>query len=124
MMKKQMLHPQEIEVFYLLPALRRQLAMSLKEKGIEQKKIAEWLSLTPAAVSQYISGKRGKEVKLPDSLKKAVEKEINTIKDSVSAYSAIQRLSSTATSSGVLCKIHCSMDSSLPKNCTLCKRGM
>jgi predicted transcriptional regulator len=44
-----------------LPALRKELAKNLVEKfGISQKEAAEKLGLTPAAVCQYLSKKRGR----------------------------------------------------------------
>ena len=50
--------PQSIELHYVLPAVRREIALKLKEKGLGQKEIAKRLSVTEAAVSQYINDKR------------------------------------------------------------------
>ena len=72
-MVKKLLQPQEIEVFYILPALRRELAVSLKSAGKSQKAIAGLLGVTEAAVSQYFSSKRASQVKFSDSLKKAID---------------------------------------------------
>ena len=55
------LQPQEVEVFYLLPTLRKEIAKALKTRGHDQKRIAAMLGVTDAAVSQYISGKRGSD---------------------------------------------------------------
>ena len=53
--------PCEVITWYILPAIRRELATKLvKEHGITQKKTAELLGLTDAAISQYVSKKRGK----------------------------------------------------------------
>ena len=54
--------PQEIEVWYLLPALRREIAMRLKSIGYNQKDIAKIMDITPAAVSQYLHNKRAKKL--------------------------------------------------------------
>ena len=54
------LQPQEIEVFYIIPAIRRHIAMYMKLRGLKQNKIAELLHIDKAAVSQYIKKKRGK----------------------------------------------------------------
>ena len=44
-----------------LPVIRKEIAESMiKDFGLSQKKTAEKLGLTPAAVCQYISRKRGK----------------------------------------------------------------
>ncbi|MBI2110228.1 hypothetical protein HYT51_00405, partial [Candidatus Woesearchaeota archaeon] len=49
-MVNQFLHPQEIEVFYIIPALRRQLAIEMKKNGLKQKRIAELLLIEDATV--------------------------------------------------------------------------
>jgi hypothetical protein len=44
-----------------LPAIRKQIASSMiNDFGLSQKEAAEKLDITPAAVCQYISKKRGK----------------------------------------------------------------
>ena len=46
-------------VWYLLPLIRKELAKSLiKDHGLTQRKAAEKIGITEAAVSQYISKKR------------------------------------------------------------------
>jgi len=52
----------------ILPAISRELALALEREEVPRSRIASALGATPAAVSQYISGKRGGR-KLP---KKAV----------------------------------------------------
>ena len=58
-----LLHPQEIEVLYILPAIRRELTIEMKKIGLEQKKIAEYLCVTEAAVSQYLNSKRASQLR-------------------------------------------------------------
>ena len=49
-----------------LPVIRREIAESMiNEHKLNQKQAAEKLGVTPAAISQYLSGKRGK-VKIID----------------------------------------------------------
>ena len=48
-------------VKYVLPALRASLAKELSKKGFKIREIAEMLGLTQAAVSQYLSSKRGQK---------------------------------------------------------------
>ncbi|MHA2366372.1 MAG: transcriptional regulator [Candidatus Hodarchaeales archaeon] len=53
-------HPVEIEYWYVLPTIRRELTKTLKSMGkLRQKEIAKILGITEAAVSQYIKGTRG-----------------------------------------------------------------
>ena len=53
------LMPQEIEVRYILPALRKELAIELS-KDMKQKEVANILNITQSALSQYHKEKRGK----------------------------------------------------------------
>lgn len=53
--------PCEIATWYILPVIRKELAILLvKNHGMSQKKTASLLGVTDAAVSQYLSKKRGK----------------------------------------------------------------
>jgi predicted transcriptional regulator len=53
--------PCEYIVWYVLPIIRRGIAMSmLKDYGLNQNEIAKKLGISPAAVSQYKCGKRAK----------------------------------------------------------------
>ena len=81
------LMPQEIEVWYLLPALRREIALELINKyKFSQREISEILGITESAVSQYLKSKRANELKFSNSelikIKKCV-KEIFKDKDNV-----------------------------------------
>lgn len=51
-------------VWYLIPAIGAELARELSRRKMPQKEIAKRLGITPAAVSQYMKGSRGCEVKL------------------------------------------------------------
>jgi hypothetical protein len=53
--------PCEVVVWYILPPIRRELTKCMMEDyGLSQKEAAEKLGLSSAAVSQYLSDKRGK----------------------------------------------------------------
>lgn len=73
--------PCELIVWYLLPAIRCDLAVRLKKKGMAQKKIAELFGITPAAVSQYVKSKRGRakfrDKKLDEQIEALAESIIN-----------------------------------------------
>lgn len=52
--------PCEYIVWNILPSIRKELTKSLmKNNGLNQKQVAELLELSSAAVSQYLSNKRG-----------------------------------------------------------------
>lgn len=52
-------HPIELEYWFILPAIRRAVAQTLKEGGLKQKQVAHILGITEAGVSQYLKGSRG-----------------------------------------------------------------
>ena len=56
-----MMMPCESVIWNILPAIRRELTRSLVyDIGIKQRQAAQLIGMTDAAVSQYLSGKRGK----------------------------------------------------------------
>ena len=58
--------PCEFMMWNGLPVIRREIAESMiNDYKLNQKQAAEKLGVTPAAISQYVSGKRGK-VKIID----------------------------------------------------------
>ena len=73
--------PCEIIVWKLLPVLRKELAKEMKELGISQKEIAQRLGVTPAAVSQYITAKRGKDLDLNDEFKAEIKASAKRLAD-------------------------------------------
>jgi len=53
--------PCEYMIWNRIPAIRKELAEALiKQYGLSQREAAEKLGLTPAAICQYLSKKRGK----------------------------------------------------------------
>ncbi|OLS30673.1 MAG: hypothetical protein ThorAB25_08490 [Candidatus Thorarchaeota archaeon AB_25] len=85
--------PQEVEVWYVLPAIRRELAKVMKTKvahrknedgdmvdhKITQKEIARMLGVTEPAITQYLLKKRGRrsrgdQVDIPSPILKEIDK--------------------------------------------------
>jgi hypothetical protein len=65
--------PCEIIVWDVLPVIRKEFAKSLiKDHSLTQRKAAEKLGLTEAAVSRYISDKRGERKKLNIEIMKEI----------------------------------------------------
>ena len=79
-----MLLPQEIEVWYIIPAIRRELTQELLNLGLNQKQIAERLDVTPSAVSQYIKNKRASKIKFDDKIKKEIKQAAKKIAENKS----------------------------------------
>lgn len=71
--------PCEIFVWYLLPGIRQELARSMvKDHKLTQVQVADKLGVTEAAVSQYLSGKRG-DVKMSTEIKGEISKSAGLI---------------------------------------------
>lgn len=86
--------PQEVVVWRLLPAIRKEFVLGLKAKGYAQKDIAKKLNITPAAVSQYLSRKRANtRITLNESSRKEIRASIEIIAQSTHPKIALQELS-------------------------------
>ena len=65
--------PQEIEVWYIIPAIRKELAKAfVKTHKLNYETAGNILGISKAAISQYISNKRATKFKLPKIIKKEV----------------------------------------------------
>ncbi|MCK5630488.1 MAG: helix-turn-helix domain-containing protein [Nanoarchaeota archaeon] len=119
-----MLQPQEIEVWYILPAIRRELAMLLTKKhGLSQKDTAKILNVSAPAVSQYMKSKRASEVKFTKNTSKLIEKASEKIfKDNSKLISEIQILIAAIRKDLTLCRIHKNKNKDLPAKCCVCLR--
>ncbi len=61
--------PCEIVVWYVIPAIRSELAKELLNLGMKQKDVSEIMDITQPAVSQYITDKRGSGIKFDENVK-------------------------------------------------------
>ena len=66
--------PCEYIVWSVLPCIRKQLAIYLLKKGLTQKEVADRLGVSSAAVSQYLSNKRGVMEQFNDNIHSEIEK--------------------------------------------------
>lgn len=105
-MRKAFLHPQEIEVFYVLPSLRKYLALALKSRGMKQKDVAQILGITPATISQYVSAKRAVHIRFNDEVLAEIQKSARQVKDRFSYLRETQHLLQFIRTSNALCQIH------------------
>lgn len=118
-MVNRLLQPQEIEVFYVLPAIRRELAISMKTTGKSQKEIAKLLGVTEPAISQYMSHKRASTVKFSDKIKQDIGESASRILSEITLMREMQRLLHIVRNERVVCQIHEAMGS-VPNNCNVC----
>ena len=116
-----LIQPQEIEVWYVLPAIRRELAKAMKQEGKSQKEIAHCLGVTEAAVSNYMNVKRAKDVVFNKAYQKEVSKAAASILENRERMiPESQRLLKLAWKHNLVCQLHKAQCADLPKNCKLC----
>ena len=113
--------PQEIEVFYIIPAIRREMAIALKALGRKQKDIAAVLCVEESTISQYLSGKRAGDVRLNDAVISSVKEAVARVCDRASLVSEMQRIVGMVKSEGILCGVHIERGG-MPKACDVCFR--
>lgn len=66
--------PQEIEVWYIIPKIRKELALILiGEHKLSYEKTGDILGISKAAVSQYVSNKRANKIKLSVEMMKEIK---------------------------------------------------
>jgi predicted transcriptional regulator len=116
-----MLYPQEIEVWYILPVIRKELAKALIKYNLNQKEIAEKMNVTEAAVSQYINAKRASLIILDEKIKEAVEISAKNIAENNSnIIKEVQIINDLIWKNKTICKVHMQQDKSVKKGCSVC----
>jgi len=114
--------PQEIEVWYIIPAIRRELAKSMiNDFNLNQKQIAKLMELTEAAVSQYMNSKRAKEVVFSNAVLEEIKKSAKKIieNDSILVPEML-RVTRLTEVKHVMCDLHKNQDIKLPDDCNIC----
>ncbi len=114
--------PQEIEVWYLIPALRREFArIFIKDHGLTQKQTAKILGITEAAISQYSNSKRASKIRFSKKELSEIKRSANEIiKNPKVLIRNLYNLCISLRESKVICEIHKNHDKNIPKNCDVC----
>jgi len=100
--------PCEIILWHILPAIRKEFARGLmKNYGLNQKQVAELLGITPAAVCQSLSNKRGYYKLTEDNILNEIEKSIDILfhNGSVHIVNETCRVCTIIKSKGIVEKI-------------------
>ena len=121
-MQKQMLQPQEIEVFYIIPTIRSHLAKYMKELGKSQKGISQLLQIRESTVSHYINEKRAHKVEFNKEVEEEIKISASRIKDKWTLLSETQRLLGVIRRTDTLCQIH-KQFASVPEGCNIQQIG-
>lgn len=104
---KKLVQPQEVIVWYVLPAIRREITNSLiYTHRMPQKEIARRFGLTEPAISQYKKGARGDVEFHPNIIEKIQEAAKNIAEGGSSAPHEVQRVLKYIQKSGFLCELH------------------
>lgn len=70
---------QEITVWYVLPAIRRELTKCFLDAGLKQKQAAKLLKVTESAISQYLKSKRAQKIKFTMDIQEEIKKSAQKI---------------------------------------------
>jgi len=66
--------PCEEIVWDVLPGIRAAIAEELVKRGISQKEVSKMLGITPPAVSQYVSKKRGYSIAFREDIRESIKR--------------------------------------------------
>lgn len=66
--------PCEEIVWDVLPSIRAAIAEELVRRGISQKEVSKMMGITPPAVSQYVSKKRGYNIEFREDIQVSISK--------------------------------------------------
>lgn len=66
--------PCETVVWDVLPSIRAAIAEEMVKRGVAQKEVSKLLGITPPAVSQYVSKKRGYNIEFGEEIKMSISK--------------------------------------------------
>ncbi len=112
--------PQEIATWYIIPTIRREFVKELIAKGLSQKKAADKLGLTEAAVSNYMKDRRAAEVKLNDHIKSMIKESVeNILSKNSDVFTEIYKIVSECEKDLTVCQIHMLYDE-VPQGCSVC----
>ena len=97
--------PCELIIWYILPAVRKEVAMSLiRDHGLKQAQVARKLGVSEATVSHYVSRKRARfsieDGKILEQVKRAADMIMNGEEDVM--VGEICRICETIKKSGIL----------------------
>lgn len=113
--------PQEVEVRFIIPAIRKEFALELNRLNFTQREIAKILEITPAAVNNYVKNKRGINVSLSDNNKDLIKYSVKRITENHDcAYEELYNFSKKLIEDKSICEIHRMFDNKVPEECEIC----
>jgi len=114
--------PQELEVWYVLPAIRRELAKVLiSSYHLSQRDAASAIGITESAVSQYLKSKRGKGIVFDAKVIERINQSADNIVNNKSCViKELQAICTFFKKTGYLCEMHKQANTNLPCDCEVC----
>lgn len=111
--------PQEIEIWYAIPAIRKELSKELVKKyKFSYEKTGKILGISKSAVSYYFSDKRANKINLSQNIKKEIKNSAKIIsKNSEKGFDEIKRLLEKMKKNGDCCKICKKYNKNIIKYC-------
>ena len=119
-MTQKYLLPQEIELAFIVPAIRREYTSHLKSSGYDQHSIAKFLQVTDAAISQYASGKRGNELQFPKNILDEIHESADRLVSGKHIVTEMTTMLELMKQKGITCAVHMEK-ADLPTDCDLCQ---
>ena len=120
MVNTELLHPQEVEVLYMIPMIRRYLTLYMKDLKLSQKEIAEKLCVKESTISQYVTQKRASQFDFDSSIKEEIKSSAGRIKCQADLVRETQRLLELTRQSEALCEVHKKVAECIPQDCDFC----
>lgn len=116
-----MITPSEIIYWDVLPAIRKQIVLFLRDEGLKQADIAKKLQITPSAVSLYLRNKRGGEFDFSEKFLSEIKNSSKLIAEAKSnLFEELNILVKKFESTKSLCTV-CKSKNDLAENCSICK---
>jgi len=114
--------PQEIEVWYILPAIRAELTKQMIQLGVSQADVAKKLNVSRAAVTQYVKNKRAIDFEFDEPIRKQIKISAKRIlEDSVDHMKEFQIICDNVRETGMLCQFHKKIEA-VDTECSICPR--
>lgn len=113
--------PQEIEVWYIIPGIRKELSKILTSKHkLTLEKAGNILGISKAAVSQYLNKKRGSAIRFPEKIRKEIEIAADRlVKDEKLAVKEILRILKLMKNTGCCCSVCKKYNKGIIKQCKM-----
>ncbi len=112
---------QELELWHVIPAIRREFALEMLKRGIKKVEISKFLGLTKSAVSQYLHNHRAINFRFNYKIKKKIQESVDKIINNVDSTAEIQSILKLLRENQNICKFHHSLEK-IEKGCDICFR--